>query len=86
MLIHLFDIKRKQNYKNGILNVHDTIYLLKYDLDINKTKIQKEELSEIRFINYIEFENKLLNHDSQFVPYSEEHKLLFEYLKNMIKG
>ena len=86
MLIHLFDIKRKQNYKNGILNVHDTIYLLKYDLDINKTKIQKEELSEIRFINYIDFENKLLNHDSQFVPYSEEHKLLFEYLKNMIKG
>lgn len=84
MLIHLFDIKRKQIHNNGFLNVHDTVYLLKYDLDVNKAKLQKEELSEIKFINYLEFENKLINHDPNFVPYSEEHKLLFEYLKNML--
>ena len=84
MLIHLFDIKRKQIHNNGFLNVHDTVYLLKYDLDINKAKLQKEELSEIKFIDYLEFENKLINHDPNFVPYSEEHKLLFEYLKNML--
>lgn len=84
MLTFLFDIKRNQKYKNGFLNVHDTIYLLEYNLDINNTNIQEEELTDIKFINYLEFEKKLLNNDPHFVPYSEEHKLLFEYLKNSL--
>ena len=31
-------------------------------------------------INYKEYEQLLKNNDPNFVPYSEEHKLLFEYL------
>lgn len=84
MLTFLFDIKRNQEYKHSFLHVHDTIYLLKYDLDIKNINIQKEELSDVKFINYLEFEEKLLNKDSNFVPYSVEHKLLFEYLKKTI--
>ena len=77
---YLFSIKRSQPYKEGLLNVHDDIYLLNIDLDISSLIIQKEELTEIRFINYLEYEKLLKNNDPNFVPYSEEHEMLFKYL------
>lgn len=80
----IFTIKRIQEYKNGFLHVHDDVYLFKYDLDLYNTKIQKEELTDIRFINYKELEERLINKDSSFVPFSEEHEKLFKYLKENI--
>lgn len=79
-LKYLFSIKRSQPYKDRTLNVHDDIYILNVDLDVSTLAIQKEELSELKFINYKEYEQLLKNNDPSFVPYSEEHKLLFEYL------
>ena len=83
-LKHIFTIKRIQEYKNGFLHVHDDVYLFKYDLDLYNTKIQKEELTDIRFINYKELEEKLINKDPSFVPFTEEHENLFKYLKENI--
>lgn len=80
----IFTIKRIQEYKNGFLHVHDDVYLFKYDLDLYNTKIQKEELTDIRFINYKELEEKLINKDPSFVPFTEEHENLFKYLKENI--
>lgn len=80
----IFTIKRIQEYKNGFLHVHDDVYLFKYDLDLYNTKIQKEELTDIRFINYKELEEKLINKDPSFVPFTEEHEKLFKYLKENI--
>lgn len=80
----IFTIKRIQEYKNGFLHVHDDVYLFKYDLDLYNTKIQKEELTDIRFINYKELEERLINKDPSFVPFTEEHEKLFEYLKENI--
>lgn len=77
----LFSLKRNQAYKDGMIHVHDDIYLLEIDLDILNISIQKEELTEIKFIDYLEYEEKLKNNDPNYVPYSEEHKLLFDYLK-----
>ena len=80
----IFTIKRIQEYKNGFLHVHDDVYLFKYDLDLYNTKIQKEELTDIRFINYKELEEQLINKDPSFVPFTEEHEKLFKYLKENI--
>ncbi len=80
----LFTIKRVQPYENIYLHVHDDVYLFKYDLDIEKTKIQREELSDIKFIPYKELEQKLLSKDPSYVPFSEEHAKLFAYLKQNI--
>lgn len=80
----IFTIKRIQDYKNGFLHVHDDVYLFKYDLDLYNTKIQKEELTDIRFINYKELEERLINKDPSFVPFTEEHEKLFKYLKENI--
>ncbi len=83
-LIYMFSIKRKQPYKNGYLNVLDDVYLLKYNLDVDSAKLQKEELSDIKFINYKEFEKRLIEKDPTFVPYTEEHELLFKYLREKL--
>lgn len=79
-LIYMFSVRRNQLYKDGMLHVLDDVYLLKYDLDIQKTNIQKEELSDIKFINYKEFKQSLKEKDPSFVPYTKEHELLFKYL------
>lgn len=83
-LKHIFSVKRNQPYKNSTLHVHDDVYLLEYDLDIDKAKLQREELTDIKFINYLELEQNLLNKNPEYVPYSEEHKLLFEYLRENV--
>ena len=80
----IFSLKRKQPCQAGILNVHDDVYLLQRDLDITNISLQIEEVTDVRFINYKEFENYLKKGDPRFVPYCDEHKMLFEYLrKNM---
>lgn len=79
-LIYMFSVRRNQPYMGGTLHVLDDVYLLKYDLDIQKATIQKEELSDIRFINYREFKQNLQEKDPSFVPYTKEHELLFKYL------
>lgn len=80
-LTYMFSVKRKQPYKQGYLNVIDDVFLLKYNLDIENTHLQKEELSDIKFIYYRDFKQKLEMKDPNFVPYTEEHELLFNYLK-----
>lgn len=84
-LKHIFSVKRTQPYKNSTLHVHDDVYLLEYDLDIDKAKLQEEELTDIRFINYLELEQNLLNKNPEYVPFTEEHKLLFEYLRENVR-
>lgn len=83
-LIKLFSLKRAQPYKDSFLNVYDDVYLLQMDLDISKTIVQKEELTDIKFINFNEYEQRLKAKDSNLVPYSEEHELLFKYLRKKL--
>lgn len=80
-LIFLFSLKRKQPCQAGILNVHDDVYLLKIDLEITNVSLQVEEVTDVRYIYYKEFENYLKSGDPRFVPYCDEHKMLFDYLR-----
>ena len=50
------------------------IYLLKLDLDISKFHIQKDEVSEIKWISFNEFEKLFYSDD--FVPFEDEYRLL----------
>ena len=81
-LKYLFSLKRYQTCQAGMLHVHDDVYLLRMDLDIPNVSLQEEEVTAVRYINYKEFENYLKNGDKRFVPYCDEHKMLFEYFRN----
>ena len=58
----------------------DDVYLLHYNLDVEHTKLQVEELTDIKYIYYSYLESILKNKDKDYVPYTEEHQRLFEYL------
>lgn len=80
-LEYLFTVTQSKTKKNYINNEFNEVYLLKLDLDISKIVLQKEELTEIKFIHFTELE-KLINGDNDkiFVSHDKEYKKLFKLL------
>lgn len=56
------------------------VYILKKDLDISEMKLQKEEVSEVRWLSYEKF--KELFYSKEFVPFDSEYRELV--LKTLI--
>ncbi len=79
-LLYLFTINREQEFQNHLLHVIDDVYLVKLNLDVENTKLQFKELTDIKYVYYEYLERIFKNNDKEYVPYSEEHKKLFEYL------
>ena len=79
-LEYLFTVKREQPYKNSYLRVIDDVYLLHLNLDVEHTKLQVEELTDIKYVYYEYLKSILENNDPDYVPYTEEHKKLFDIL------
>ena len=50
------------------------VYLLKINLDISKLNLQKEEVSEVKWLSYDEF--KKMFYSNEFVPFDNEYKEL----------
>lgn len=80
----LFTVSREQQYKDHKLNVIDDVYLVHLNLDVENTKLQFSELSDIKYVYYEYLERIFKNNDSEYVPYTEEHKKLFEILHKML--
>ena len=78
----LFTIKRVQPYNDSFINVFDDVYLLHKNIDVEKTKLQVEELTDIKYVYYEYLENILKESDKDYVPYTEEHEKLFTLLKD----
>jgi len=78
----LFTIKRETPYKDSYLRVFDDVYLLRKNIDCEQTKLQVEELTDIKYVYYEYLEDIFKEGDKDYVPYTEEHKKLFEVLKD----
>ena len=81
-LEYLFTIKRIQPYKDSYLKVFDDVYLLHRNIDVDDTKLQVEELTDIKYVYYEYLEKIFKDGDKDYVPYTEEHKKLFEVLRD----
>ena len=79
-LEYLFSVRRKEDFAGGSLNCLDDVYLVTEDLDVENTKLQISELTDIKYVYYEYLEQIYKNHDPEYVPYCEEHELLFKYL------
>lgn len=78
----LFTIKRVQPYKDSYIRVFDDVYLLHRNIDVEKTKLQVEELTDIKYVYYQYLEDIFKGGDKDYVPYTEEHKKLFSILED----
>ncbi len=59
------------------------VYLLKLNINLKDFKLQKEEVSEVRWLSYETF--KQLFYSDKFVPFEDEYrKLVLNTLKNYI--
>lgn len=81
-LEYLFTIKRVQPNGDKELRVFDDVYLLHKNIDVEKTKLQVEELTDIKYVYYQYLENIFKEGDKDYVPYTEEHEKLFSYLED----
>lgn len=80
-LEYLFTLKRQTPYEDHYLNVFDDVYLLKRNIDVEQTKLQVEELTDIKYVYYEYLEKIFKDGDKDYVPYTEEHRKLFDILK-----
>ena len=70
--LNFFQIrKQKSIYKKIINNEFYYVFFYKYDGDISKLKLQKEEVEEIRFIPLDDIEIELKNNSEKYIPYGE---------------
>ena len=76
----LFTLRREQPYKNHLLHVIDDVYLVNLNIDVEKTKLQFSELTDIKYVYYEYLEQIFKNSDPEYVPYTLEHEKLFEFL------
>ena len=77
---YLFTIKRETPYKDSFLRVFDDVYLLHRNIDCEQTKLQVEELTDIKYVYYEYLEKIFKDGDPDYVPYTEEHEKLFKIL------
>lgn len=77
---YLFTLNRNQPYKEHLLHVIDDVFLVKIDLDVENTKLQFSELTDIKYVYYEYLEQIFKNNDPEYVPYTIEHEKLFQIL------
>ena len=64
-------LKRKQIFRKIINSEFFYIYLLKFDGDISKLKLQKEEVQKIKFISIEKIKENLKNKQADYVPHGD---------------
>ena len=75
----LFTYKKSSVLNNGtfINNEFNDVYLLRKELDISKIKLQKEEVSEVKWYSIDELKKALVDRKDEFVSHNEEYEELF---------
>jgi len=61
-------------------NERSDIYLVKIDLDIDKLKLQKDEIKGLRWITIPKLKNWVIDKKSNLAPHPKEYSLLFKLL------
>lgn len=81
-LEYLFEAIHQDKLSNGtyIINHRTHVYLLPINLDIATVKLQPEEVSEVKWVNFRELENLIATKKIDMVDHGEEYQKLFAIL------
>ena len=80
-LIHIGTVTQQSSRPGYINNEINPVYVVKMDLDTNEMQRQEEEVSEVRFVPYKEFDRMVQQKDQSLVHHPEEFEILFKYLR-----
>lgn len=79
----LFDIKYNEELEDGYFRRREFIkvFLVNLDIEIDKLKLQKEEVDEIKLIYYKDLEREIKINTDKFIPREKEYIAIFKLLK-----
>lgn len=77
---YLCTLRRYQPYQDHMLHVIDDVYLVNLNIDVENTKLQFSELTDIKYVYYEYLDQIYKNKDPEYVPSTLEHEKLFDYL------
>ena len=78
--IELIDKITEKLVNNGVIsNEYVSIFVIYMDIDINNIRLQKEEVSEVRWCSKAEL-NEFIN-NNQIIPHVREYEILNQILK-----
>ncbi len=60
--------------------IHE-VYLVHKDFEISDLNLQKEEVADAKWVNFLELEKDIKNNPNKYVDHSEEFGMLFGLLK-----
>ncbi len=82
----IYTIRKSYVPKEGFIeNELQDVYLYKADIDINNIKMQKEEVSEVKYVLFETYEKEILNNNKDFVNRAKEYKEIIETVKREIR-
>ena len=79
------DTFRQQSVRNEgtfINNEFNDVYLAELNLDITKLDFQKEEISELKWVDASELEEVITSRNPEFVQHLEEFRMIINLLHN----
>lgn len=77
----LSTLKRASRYTTTFINNEfDDVYLLHLSLDVHKTQLQAEEVSEIKYVSIQEMKDMIAKKDPTLLMHLDEFKILFDIL------
>ncbi len=84
--LELLWIKKSENEYRKIINKEFCyVYLMKFDEDIKKLKIQDEEVQEIKFLPLDEIESELRGNKERYVPHPGYWERILDEVKERLK-
>jgi len=83
----LFESKESHVTNNGkfINNEFKEVYLLELSWPIDKFKIKKDEVSDVKFIYFEKLEKLIQSTPDEFVPHGNVYDKFFEIINKMLK-
>jgi len=84
-LIYLFTNTRSLVLNSGSLieNEIQDVFLVKKDVKLSDLRLQKKEVSEIKFVGLKKLKQMIDRKTETFVPHPDEYRKLFAYLENI---
>lgn len=81
-LQYLFTFSQKviENSGKFLDNMFYDVYVLEKNIDVNNLKLQKEEVSEVKYIHFKELEKMTINNHEDIVKHPIEWEKLFKVL------
>lgn len=78
----IYTLRKSHIPKEGFIeNEIQDVYLYKADIDISSIKIQKEEVSEVKFVPFEIYVKEILSNNKEFVNRGNEFKEVIEIIR-----